>query len=180
MPATRKKKTTTHKKTTTVKPSYGHTVVAIEGVDVQEYTVPELRLEWTANMAIDCDGSGGNPDNDPYYQPDTSLHYNGKALNAYEVPFIVVPPAVINCVKPVVLGCMAVVVNLKNGMATQAVVGDVGPSSKIGEASCYCAELVGLDGNPNHGGCDENCIRYMIFPGEAAEVDGVTYKLQPS
>jgi hypothetical protein len=29
------------------------------------------RILWVAKMAIDCDGSGGNPDNDPYYQNDT-------------------------------------------------------------------------------------------------------------
>jgi hypothetical protein len=152
----------------------------VEGVDVKRCDMPSLRLEWDANMAIDCDGSGGNPDGDPYFQPDTSLHHNGKALNAYEVPFIVVPPAVINCVGPVVLGCMAAVINLETGDSTPAVVGDVGPGDKIGEASCECADRVGLDGNPNHGGCDENCIRYMIWPGVPAEVDGVTYALQPS
>jgi len=138
------------------------------------------RVLWVAKMAIDCDGSGGNPYNDPYFQPDTSLHYNGKALNPYEVPFIVVPPLVINCVGPVVLGSMGVCVNQRKGLAVQTVTGDVGPSSKIGEASCACAQRVGLDGNPNHGGTDGHYIAYMIFPGIAAQVDGITYKLQPS
>jgi hypothetical protein len=162
-------------KTVTVKE-----VGMIAGVSIYEFLFPVLRLQWDAGMTIDCDGSGGNPDNDQYYQDDTSLHHNGKALNAYEVPFIVVPPFVIGCVKPVVMGCMAVVINLENGMVTQAVVGDCGPQKKIGEASCACAEEVGLDGNPNHGGTDKKTIRYMIFPGIAAYVEGIQYELKPS
>ncbi len=140
----------------------------------------QLRMEWLANMTIDCDGSGGNPDNDPYFQDDTSLHHNGEALNAYEVPFIVVPPMIRNGVEPVVMGCQAMVLNTKNGLSTAAVVGDQGPSSKIGEASCECAQRVGLDGDPNSGGCDENCILYEIFPGQPAVVDGITYTLAPA
>jgi Fungal chitosanase of glycosyl hydrolase group 75 len=152
----------------------------IAGVSIYEFIAPVLRLQWDAGMTIDCDGSGGNPDDDPYYQDDTSLHYNGKALNAYEVPFIVVPPFVISCVKPVVMGCMAVVINLGKGLVAQAVVGDCGPQKKIGEASCKCAENVGLDGDPNHGGTEEKIVRYMIWPGIPAIVDGITYKLQSS
>jgi hypothetical protein len=128
----------------------------------------------------DCDGSGGNPDNDPYYQDDTSLHYKGKALNAYEVPFVVVPPLVIGCVLPIVLGCQGVCVNLKNGLSTPTVTGDIGPSAKIGEMSCECAARVGLSGNPNHGGTSENIICYCIWPGIAALVDGIVYDLQAS
>src|SRR5262245_17892923 len=103
----------------------------IEGCAIYEFYDPVFRVEWTAKMAVDCDGSGGNPDNDPYYQDDTSLHYRGEALDAYAVPFIVVPPSVRNGVKPVVMGCQAVVINLVNGLCTPAVVGDQGPSSKI-------------------------------------------------
>lgn len=141
---------------------------------------PACRVQWVAKMTIDCDGSGGNPDNDPYYQDDTSLHYRGKALNAYQVPFVVVPPLVLGCVEPVVLGCMAVVINLENGLSVQAVVGDVGPSSKIGEASCECAQRVGLDPNPNWGGTLDQIIFYAVFPGIPAVVDGRHYNLQPS
>jgi Fungal chitosanase of glycosyl hydrolase group 75 len=155
-------------------------VGVIAGVSIYEFLKPVLRLQWDAGMTIDCDGSGGNPDNDPYFQPETSLKYKGKSLNAYEVPFIVVPPFVIGCVKPVVMGCMAVVINLEKGEVTQAVVGDCGPQKKIGEASCACAEEIGLDGDPNHGGTEKKIIRYMIFPGIAAYVDGKQYELQPS
>lgn len=155
-------------------------LVTIANVKVHEFHRPILRLEWDAKMTIDCDGSGGNPDDDPYYQSDTSLHHNGKALNPYTVPFIVVPPAVRNGVEPVVMGCMAFVANLETGEVTQAVVGDQGPADKIGEASCQCAERVGLDPDPNSGGTDTRTVRYIIFPGQAAIVDGIHYELQPS
>jgi len=153
-------------------------VAEIAGCSVLEFSKPVLRLEWVAGMTIDCDGSGGNPDNDPYFQDDTSLHYEGEALNAYEVPFIVVPPAVVKAVAPIVMGCMAIVINLKKGLVAQAVVGDRGPTKKIGEASCECADRVGLNSDPNHGGTDEKIIRYIIFPGIPAVVDGVEYNLQ--
>ncbi len=153
----------------------------LEGVEIWTSELDgQLQMEWTANMTVDCDGSGGNPDNDPYYQAETSLYHNGKPLNAYEVPFIVVPPMIRNGVEPVVMGCQAIVLNTRNSMTTPAVVGDQGPSSKIGEASCECARRVGLDGNPNTGGCDENFILYQIFPGVAAIVDGIEYSLSPA
>jgi Fungal chitosanase of glycosyl hydrolase group 75 len=152
----------------------------IAGVSIYEFLQPALRLQWDAGMTIDCDGSGGNPDNDPYFQPHTSLKHDGESLNAYEVPFVVVPPFVIGCVKPVVMGCAAVVINLSDGQATVAVVGDCGPTKKIGEASCKCASEIGLDGDPNRGGTEKKIVRYMIWPGVPAYVNGVAYDLQPS
>jgi Fungal chitosanase of glycosyl hydrolase group 75 len=155
-------------------------VGVIAGVSIYEFLKPALRLQWDAGMTIDCDGSGGNPDNDPYFQPETSLKNKGKSLNAYKTAFIVVPPFVIGCVKPIVMGCQAAVINLQNGLVTPAVVGDCGPTKKIGEASCKCAEDIGLDGDPNSGGTEKKIVRYMIWPGIPALVDGITYKLQPS
>ena len=144
------------------------------------FQIPALRVQWVARMTIDCDGSGGNPDDDPYYQSETSLCYRGKSLNAYKVPFIVVPPLVVGCCVPIVLGCQGMIVNLTLGLSTPAVVGDVGPSSKIGEASCEAAYRVGLSSNPNFGGTQEQEILYMIWPGIAAVVDKIEYDLQAS
>jgi hypothetical protein len=156
-------------------------VTTLEGCGIyksDDYDV--CRIAWIANMTIDCDGSGGNPDNDPYYQDDTSLHFHGEALNAYEVPFVVVPPKIIGCVVEIVLGSQGVCMNLKTGLSTPTVTGDIGPSTKIGEASCECANRIGLSGNPNHGGTMDNIIAYMIWPGIAATVDKITYDLQSS
>lgn len=139
------------------------------------------KLFFVADLDVDCDGSGGNPDHDPYFHPDTSYHYQGEALNAYEVPFIVLPKSVINSVLPVVLGCRARITNLKTGQSTECVVGDVGPSKKLGEASPEACRRVGINGNPNTGGVDSyNGVLYEVWPGVPAVIDGITYPLQPS
>lgn len=73
------------------------------------------KIFFVADCDVDADGSGGNPYHDPYFQPDTSYHLNGKALNPHKVPFIVVPSSIIKAVKPVVLGCRAKMTYLKTG-----------------------------------------------------------------
>lgn len=145
---------------------------------VEKYGV--LRVEWVAKFAVCCDGSGGNKHNDPCFQAQTAYYNSGKYLNPYEVPYIVVPPMIIEGVAPVVLGCQGTIVNLTNGLSTPAICGEVGPDEKLGEASCEAAERVGLSSSPNSGGTDEHIILYAIWPGVPAKVDGVTYKLQPS
>ena len=138
------------------------------------------RCWMVADADIDCDGSGGNPDHDPYFQPDTSLHdHEGKALNAYTVPFIVLPPAAMLGVTGRVLGCRARVHYLETGKIAEAVVGDQGPRLKVGELSVECARRLGMPSNPNAGGCqDFSLVLYEWWPGFPAVVDGVIYPLQ--
>jgi hypothetical protein len=151
----------------------------LEGVPIYVIeTGNVMKVQWLANMCVDCDGMPKNSYHDPYYQSQTSLTYKGKPINANTVPYIVVPPMVRNEVEPVVMGCQAMVLNTLNGMNTAAVVADQGPTAKIGEASVECARRLGLPENPNSGGCDDNCIQYEIWPGIPATVDGITYKLQ--
>lgn len=149
----------------------------IEGVTIK-LRCDEV-IEFTANAAIDCDGSD-NRHNDPYWQAETSLSYKGKPIDAESVPYVVVPPLIVKSVAGVILGCHAKITNIRNGKTSVAVVADVGPRKKIGELSCEAARRIGLSGNPNHGGTDENIIKYEIFPDKPAFVDGVTYKLRPS
>ena len=130
---------------------------------------------WTADMDIDCDGTGGNPFHDPYFQPHTSYKPD---LHAEEVPFVVVPPIVIKGTVGIVMGSLVEVENLRNGKTAFAVVGDSGPTHKVGEGSPALAELLGLSGNPNHGGTSDFIIRYKVHVGVPAVVNGVTYKLQ--
>jgi hypothetical protein len=100
----------------------------LEGVQifvVEKYGV--LRIEYVSKMAVCNDGSGGNPGDDQHHQSQTAYYNGGKYLNPYEVPYIVVPPLIIEGVDPVVLGCQGVIVNLKNGQSTPAICGEVGP-----------------------------------------------------
>ena len=138
-------------------------------------------LTWAGGMMIDADGSGGNRHGDKYFQSDTTLHHNGKALNAETTPFIVVPPQVILSVGALVMGCRAIVEF--QGLKIEAVVGDCGPPHKIGEASIECARRLGIPSSPVNGGLDQKDPRdvtYTIYPGVPAVVDGVVYKLQPA
>jgi hypothetical protein len=139
-----------------------------------------LRVEWVAKMAVCCDGMPVNEYEDPHWQKGTAYWNNGKFINADFVPYIVVPPLIIEGVDPVVLGCQGCIVNLKTGLSTPAGTFEVGPDDKIGEASCEAAERVGFSRSPNNGGTDEHIVLYAIWPGVAALVDSVQYKLQPS
>lgn len=135
---------------------------------------------FTADADIDCDGSGGNPDHDPYFQPDTSLHGpDGHALNAYHVPFVVVPPVVCTRTQGKVLGAECLLTNTVNGRKVLCVVGDIGPTRKIGEISPAAAIAIGLNPNANHGGTSMHVIDYEIRINKPAVINGVAYHLQP-
>ncbi len=159
------------------------TIAVIQGCPI--YEAADGRCWMTADADIDCDGvdDGGSPNNeyhDPYYQPDTSLHNNGQALNALTERYMVLPPAAINGVKGVVLGCQCRVHYLQTGIIKDGVVGDVGPSSKVGELSVAFAQGLGMPHNPNTGGESSFAmVVYEWWPGVPAFVDGVHYHLQP-
>jgi len=148
----------------------------IEGQDIR---YKDGVVSYTAKAAIDCDGSD-NRHHDPCWQADTSLHHDGKPIDAESVPYIVVPPLILNGVAEIVLGSQARVTHTGTGKWTFAVVAAIGPRRKLGELSCECARRIGLDGNPNRGGTDDKVIRYEVFVGTPADVDGVVYSLKHS
>lgn len=152
-------------------------IATIEGDNIWEHE--DGRVTFTAKAAIDSDGIGPHH-GDRTAQDNTSLHFNGKPLNADVDRYIVVPPAIILGVAGVVLGCQAEVTNSKNGKVTKAVVGDVGPRKKLGEISCATALALGLNPSPVDGGVDEHVIQYTLWPGKPAVVNGKQYKLQPA
>lgn len=136
-------------------------------------------VTYQAKFAVDADGSGSSH-RDPDFQNDTSLHLSVGPLNSDTDKYIVVPPAIINGVKGIVLGCQAFVTNLSNGRTSDAVVGDIGPKKKIGEGSIALAEALGINPSPIRGGVDSHIIHYSIRPGVPASVDGKKYALQKS
>ena len=149
-----------------------HRILTISGVEV---LWDGVRATWKAGAAVDVDGSGSSH-GDPCFQPDTSLHRNGTALNADRERYIVVPPQVCITLRGIVLGCQAFV-TWRGSMVT-AVVGDIGPRSKIGELSYACAKALGMNPSPIIGGVDAREVHYEIRPGVPAQVDGIIYKLQ--
>ena len=150
------------------------TIAVIENESITERD--DGAVVFRAKAAIDSDGVGPHhgdrtAQDETTYKPD---------LNADEDRYIVVPPAIRNGVKGVVIGCLANVTNTKNGKHTAAVVGDIGPHKKLGEISCACASAIGLNPSPVSGGVDEHVIDYVIFPGVPAIVNGKQYHLQPA
>ena len=149
-------------------------IAVIENEAITEHD--DGSVHYRSKAAIDSDGIGPHH-GDRTAQDETTYKPN---LNADEDRYIVVPPAIRNGVKGVVMGCMAQVADARTGKHTVAVVGDIGPRHKLGEISCACASAIGLDPSPVDGGVDEHVIEYVIFPGVPAIVNGTTYKLQPA
>ena len=122
---------------------------------------------WTGIGEDDTDGCGslhGDPDG----QRDTSLHKNGKPLNADIDRYVVVTRLFFPLVGAKVLGCKAVVLNHSNGKMSNGVVGDVGPA-KLGEYSNAMNEALGLSGSPLYGGTEDHIIQCTIWPGRPAD-----------
>jgi hypothetical protein len=143
------------------------------------YELSDGTVFFVADADIDCDGSGGNPEHDPYFQDDTFYHDDGKALNAYDVPFVVVPPSVVLQTRKIVMGCAAIVTNLMTGEHVNCVVGDLGPMRKIGEISVAAARAISVNPNPKVGGEENRIIAYEIRPGlPAYKSTGSFYALQ--
>lgn len=152
------------------------TLDTIEGCDLVDNEDGSLTV--VAPAMIDDDGSG-DAHGDPDEQPDTSLHQAGRPLNADVDRYIVLPPQVIAMVAGIVLGCRVLVYNLITELSTEAVVGDIGPRSKIGEMSIACARAIGVPPSPTTGGEERHVIRYTFWPGIPACVEGKAYTLQP-
>lgn len=150
-------------------------IATIEGHPIALNT--DGSITYTAKAAIDGDGSGGNSYHDPDFQDATSLKVNGVSLNAETEAYIVVPPAILDGVPQPVLGSQAFVSFGSKSVA--AVVGDIGPHTKLGEISIACAQALGIPSSPLSGGVASG-VSYRILPGVPARVNGRTYPLQPS
>ena len=139
-------------------------------------------VRFISNLDICNDGSGPSH-GDPHYQSQTAYYSGGKGggkyLNADVDKYIVIPPQIRSMVPPVVMGCRARITNLKSGESSDAVTGEIGPNDKTGEAAYCLAKVVNSAVTHNAGDSGKNYL-YELWPGEAAEVDGFAYKLQPA
>jgi hypothetical protein len=102
-----------------------------------------------ADADVDVDGSPGWQ-KDPWGQPDTTLHHNGKPIDSSVVAGIVLPPECILAVQPLVLGCQAYI--SYKGITIDAVTFDVGPHFKFGELSEAAARQLLINPSPINGG----------------------------
>lgn len=140
---------------------------------------PFGRVFFVADLDVDGDG-GVNIDHDPYWQPGTALHHEGKPIDALSVPAMVVPGWLPAAVKGIVLGSQGRLTNLASmDLRTDTVVHDTGPLNKVGEGTPVACVRLGLSGNANTGGENRNIILHEFWPGKPALVDGIQYALKP-
>ena len=133
---------------------------------------------WLSGMDIDGDGAGGNTENDPDFQPTTSLrNLDGTSINSRIERGIVAPESFIRAVPGVVLGCKAQVTDVIWGRVSPAVVHDEGPNDKAGEATIALAQFFEVNANPRTGGTQRPTFFYRVWPGVAALCNGKQYQL---
>jgi hypothetical protein len=148
-------------------------------IDVPIFTaLDDHYIAFISDLDICNDGSGPAY-GDPHHQSQTAYYNGGKYLNADKDKYIVIPPQVRSLIEPVVMGCQGRMTNLTNGIWDEAVVGEIGPDDKTGEAAYCLAKLI----NPKitHNSGDKSRIYlYELWPGVPAVVDGKRYKLEPA
>lgn len=109
-----------------------------------------------------------------YHHPGKLLSDPAAYVDAETVPYIVVPPIIVQKTVGVVRGCKARV-TLKD-KSVECVVADKGPANKIGELSIAAARAIGLPSSPRSGGTEKPEVLYELWPGIAAP----GYVLQPA
>jgi|AGTN01.1.fsa_nt_gi Fungal chitosanase. len=122
-----------------------------------------------SDMDVDADGSPRAKQIDPKGQTETSLTYkNGKAVNAEEIPYIVLPIGE-HAKHGIKLGDVAAV--RYNGKVAFAVFADRS-DGKIGEGSMALARSLGINPDPRKGGVDQKHVEYLVFPGSGDRTPG--------
>ena len=129
----------------------------------------------------ECDGDpiiqGGRDPCPGYYVSTTAYFVPGYYysdprcyLHSGDVPFMVIPGNVRKATVGKCKGCRGKVTDNKTGKTIDCVVGDIGPSDHMGEASMAVADFFGIDSNPKNGGSsDETRFRYECWPGVAMQ-----------
>ncbi|MFF0013869.1 glycoside hydrolase family 75 protein [Streptomyces sp. NPDC005374] len=122
---------------------------------------------WKADMDIDCDGRPGrlcNRRTDPLFSDATAYQQSdGRYLSAERLPYIVVPtPSRIWDYRDHGVHGGAVAAVVYEDRVQYAVVGDVGPSGIIGEASYATADALGIRPDPRGGGTSSG-VTYIVF-----------------
>jgi hypothetical protein len=123
-----------------------------------------------------------------YYSRTAYVNPNATAmrdmwLDSVSVPYIVLSPLIRRLAKGIVLGCKAQVSLLIKGslfpLQVACMVGDIGPSRRIGELSIAAADALGIDSNARTGGLESRTVFYELWPGIPASLDGQQYALIP-
>lgn len=101
-----------------------------------------------------------------YRHPKKAKNDPSAYVDSETVPYIVVPPLVIQATAGIVRGCKARV-TLRD-KSVECLVADKSPRTKIGELSIAAARAIGLNSSPRHGGTEKPELLYELWPGVAA------------
>lgn len=101
-----------------------------------------------------------------YRHLDKAIDDPAAYVDAETVPYVVVPPLVVQRTVGVVRGCQARVT--WRGRSVDCVVADRGPANRIGEISIAAARALGLNPSPRNGGTEAAEVQYELWPGRAA------------
>lgn len=101
-----------------------------------------------------------------YRHPGKAIDDPAAYVDSETVPYIVVPPLIVQAAVGVVRGCRARAT--WRGKVVDCVVADLGPRSKIGEVSIAAARALGLPSSPRSGGSNVPDVLYELWPGQAA------------
>jgi len=129
---------------------------------------------WKADMDIDCDGketAACNKTTDPWFLPTTAaVDSKGAYLDSAALPYVVVPGVSTKwSYKTSGIAMGNVVAVIHKGKLEFGIVGDVGPTAILGEASYAMAKKLGINPDPKVGGTAQE-VAYIVFTGTVAKV----------
>ena len=132
---------------------------------------------WTADLDVDCDGKQSakcNLQTDPDFMNQTAAtDSNGQPLDAAALPFVVIPGRSTKFdYRAAGLAMGSVVAVLYQDHVEYGPLGDLGPTSIIGEASYAMAASLGINPNPSTGGVSSG-VTYIAFTPMDAILDTI-------
>ena len=89
-------------------------------------------------------------------------------LDSEKVPYAVIPGTIARRLSGVLLGCRVHIEHTGTGKTVDAVCGDIGPDTHLGEASIAAARALGVDPDPKNGGSEAKEFSFTFYPGIAA------------
>ena len=99
-------------------------------------------------------------------------------IDSEMIPYMVVPPIIIQKTRGAVMGCRCLATNIKTGKTSEGIVADIGPRNKVGEVSIQMARELGIPESPRWGGAVSPIIKYQLWPGEPSTRTGVAVRLR--
>jgi hypothetical protein len=151
-----------------------HFLTVADGVEIL-VSDDQTYMTFISNLDVCTDGAGPSHGDD-YHLTQTAY---SPSLNADKDFYIVLHPKMRTGVKPVVLGCMGRVTDLRTFRWHWGVWGEVGPADKTGEAAIVLAKHLNSVVSANVGD-SARIYLYECWPGVPAKVGDKTYKLIPA